>query len=173
MSSEIAPAGDQERFWNLHTFTVIDYVRNGSKPPSDMPLIIWVLGMTALCLIHNLFETIILGTEPKPRIRNKITGIFSATFDETKPMPELFQKFSRFFETCHLGPKSKTEPIDKRPMQSIALPLDEKLFNDHIGICQEKVKEDQDSEAEWAKFHKYSNWMTFAIQFSAVSLTQG
>ena len=171
MSSEIAPAGDQERCRNLHTFTVIDYVRNGSKPPSDMPLIIWVLGMTALCLIHNLFETIILGTEPKPRIRNKITGIFSATFDETKPMPELFRKFSRFFETCHLGPKFKTEPIERRQMQSIALPLDEKLFNDHI--CQKKVEEDQDSEAEWAKFHKYSNWLTFAIQFSAVSLTQG
>ena len=84
-------------------------------------------------------------------------------------MPEFFRQFLRFIETCQL--KSKTEPIEINQIQSRPTIFDEKVFNDPID--KEPDGENEDSEAAWAKFHMYSNWLTFAVQFTAVTLTQG
>ena len=95
---------------------------------------------------------------------------FSGTFDETKSMPHCFQKFLSLFELCQFT-KSKTEPIEITQAPSTAIPLDEKLFNDLIN--EKNSEQSYDSTSEWAKFHKYSNLLTFAIQFTAVTVTQG
>ena len=94
-----------------------------------------------------------------------------ATFDETKPMPTIFRKFLRFTTTCHFGSKTKTEPLEIKPAQSGAIPLDEKILDDlDYNLF---FKSDENTAAEWARLHKYINWINFAIQFSAVTLTQG
>ena len=86
-------------------------------------------------------------------------------------MPKIFRKFLRFTTTCHFGSKTKTEPLEIKPAQSGAIPLDEKILDDLDYNLP--FKSDEDTTAEWARLHKYINRLNFTIQFLAVTLTQG
>ena len=86
-------------------------------------------------------------------------------------MPKIFRKFLRFTTTCHFGSKTKTEPLEIKPAQSGAIPLDEKILDDlDYNLF---FKSDENTAAEWARLHKYINRLNFTIQFLAVTLTQG
>ena len=116
------------------------------------------------------------------KISRRLTS-YSATFDESQPLPHCFRKLVGLFASFRLGRHLNKISIASENDESIKietkLPLDEKMsIEDFEASFQNKdlVGTNAGSESlerQWAQFHRCKNRITFVCQFIAVVSVQG